>query len=231
MDFEGIGRVAANTTLAACAGALVAVFFVYPRSRKWDVGMTINGFLGGLVAITAPCYWVTPGWAIVIGGIAGVLVPLGVDLLERLRIDDPIGAVPVHGICGIWGTLAVGLFAGGFGLPGPEGYDDSVAIEGLFNGGGTDQLVAQAVGSISCVVVVGLAAFGLMFGLRRLPGTWNLRLGEAEEVEGIDIAEHGLPAYHMELGSGFAYTAAAGAPKGLAGTKDLVGSGSGADDV
>ena len=77
MDFEGIGRVAANTTLAACAGGLVAVFFVYPRSKKWDLGMSINGFLGGLVAITCPCYWVSPVGAVVIGAIAGVVVPLG----------------------------------------------------------------------------------------------------------------------------------------------------------
>ena len=84
--------------------------------------MTINGFLGGLVAITAPCYWVSPLGAIAIGAIAGVLVPLGIDLLEKLKIDDPIGAVPVHGFVGIWGTLAVGLFASGdFGIPGPDG--------------------------------------------------------------------------------------------------------------
>ena len=75
LDFEGIGRVAANTTLAACAGGLVAMFWVYPRSKKWDLGMCINGFLGGLVAITAPCYWVSPGGAVLIGGIAGIVVP------------------------------------------------------------------------------------------------------------------------------------------------------------
>ena len=100
---------------------MAAVLFVYPRSKKWDLGMSLNGFLGGLVAITAPCYWVSPGGAVLIGAIAGCLVPLGVDLLERLRIDDPIGAVAVHGFVGIWGTLAVGLFATGqFGVPGPE---------------------------------------------------------------------------------------------------------------
>ena len=212
MDFEGIGRVAANTTLAACAGGLVAVFFVYPRSKKWDVGMAINGFLGGLVAITAPCYWVSPGWAIVIGAAAGVIVPLGVDLLERLRIDDPIGAVPVHGLCGIWGTLAIGLFAGGFGLPGPDGADNSVEIKGLFNGGGTDQLIAQVIGSLTCIVVVGAVAFALMFALRQLPGSWNLRLRRDEELEGIDIVEHGLTAYHMEFGAGATYTTYTGSP-------------------
>src|SRR5436853_1586859 len=111
MDWEGIGRVAANPTLAAAAGGMVAVLFVYPRSKKWDLGMSLNGFLGGLVAITAPCYWVSPGGAVLIGGIAGIVVPLAVDLLERLRIDDPIGAVPVHMMAGIWGTLSIGIFA------------------------------------------------------------------------------------------------------------------------
>ena len=89
-------------------------------SKKWDVSFTVNGFLAGLVAITCPCYWVSPTGAILLGGIAGVIVVLGVELLEWLRIDDPIGAVPVHGICGIWGTLSLGLFAcGKYGATGP----------------------------------------------------------------------------------------------------------------
>src|SRR3954467_11016086 len=103
-DFEGIGRVATNTTLAASAAGLAAMFFVYPRSHKWDTGITINGFLAGLVAITAPCYWVSPFGAICIGGIAGVLMVFAVDFVEWLRVDDPIGAVAVHGACGIFGT-------------------------------------------------------------------------------------------------------------------------------
>ena len=152
MDFEGIGRVAANTTLAACAGGLMAMFWVYPRSKKWDLGMTCNGLLGGLVAITAPCYWVSPGGAVIIGLVAGIVVPLGVDLLEHLRIDDPIGAVAVHGFCGIWGTLSLGLFAtGAFGIPTADGVDTATTVKGLFYGGGLDQLKAQLVGSITCV--------------------------------------------------------------------------------
>src|SRR5581483_4155067 len=120
MDFVGIGRVATNTTLAACAAAFTAMAAAYAMSKKWDVGYTVNGFLAGLVAITCPCYWVSPTGAIVLGGIAGVIVCLGVELLEWLRIDDPIGAVPVHGICGIWGTLSLGLFAcGKYGATGP----------------------------------------------------------------------------------------------------------------
>src|SRR5262245_12066469 len=125
LDYGGIGRVATNTTLAAAAGALSSLFFVYPRSRKWDTGITVNGFLGGLVAITCPCYWVNQAGAIVIGAIAGIVVVVGVDFLERVRIDDPIGAVPVHGLCGIWGTLSLGLFATGqYGVPGPTGADN-----------------------------------------------------------------------------------------------------------
>ena len=109
MDFVGIGRVSTNTTLAACAAGLTAMIYAYFLSKKWDVGFTVNGFLAGLVAITCPCYWVSPTGAIILGGVAGVIVCMGVELLEWLRIDDPIGAVPVHGICGIWGTLSLGL--------------------------------------------------------------------------------------------------------------------------
>jgi Amt family ammonium transporter len=211
MDWEGIGRVAANTTLASCAGGLVAVFFVYPRAKKWDIGMSINGFLGGLVAVTAPCYWVSPFGAIVIGAVAGVIVPLVVDLLEHVRIDDPIGAVAVHGGCGVWGTLAVGLFAtGSYGIPGPTGADVTTTVEGLFYGGGGDQLMAQIVGSLTCIVVVSSVALAVMFGLRSLKGEWNLRVARDGELEGLDLHEHGTPAYHLEFGHGVTYTAAPG---------------------
>ncbi len=138
MDWEGIGRVAANTTLAACAGGLVAVFFVYPRSKKWDLGISVNGFLGGLVAITCPCYWVSPWGAVVIGAGAGIVVPLGIDFMEWRRWDDPIGAVAVHGFAGIWGTLSLGLLATGqYGVPTATGTDTSTVVKGLFYGGGT----------------------------------------------------------------------------------------------
>jgi Amt family ammonium transporter len=213
MDFVGIGRVAANTTLAACSGGLVAVLFVYPRSKKWDLGMSLNGFLGGLVAITAPCYWVSPTGALIIGAIAGIIVPLGVDLLEHLRIDDPIGAVPVHGICGIFGTLAVGLFATGqYGIPGADGADNSVPIEGLFYGGGTSQLVTQAIGSLTCIIVVGGLALIVMKVIASLKGEWALRISKEGEQEGLDIVEHGTTAYHLEFGQGAMYTAPGGFP-------------------
>ena len=203
LDFEGIGRVAANTTLAACAGGLVAMLWVYPRTKTWDLGMSVNGFLGGLVAITCPCYWVSPAGAVLIGGIAGIVVPLGIDLIEWVRVDDPVGAIAVHGIAGIWGTLSLGLFATGqFGVPTPDGVDTSTVVRGLFYGGGLDQLKAQFVGSMTCVVVVSAAALGLMYIVQL---TRTLRVSRAGEVKGLDLHEHGTPAYHVEIGHGMAH--------------------------
>ncbi len=204
LDFEGIGRVATNTTLAACSGGLVALFWVYPRSKKWDLGMTCNGLLGGLVAITAPCYWVSPGGALLIGAIAGIVVPLGVDFMEHSRIDDPIGAVVVHGMCGVWGTLCLGLFATGqFGIPTPDGVDTSTVVKGLFYGGGLDQLKAQFVGSLTCVVVISVVSLLLFKAVNK---TGTLRVEREGELEGLDIFEHGSPAYHMEFGQGMSYS-------------------------
>jgi ammonium transporter, Amt family len=195
MDMHGIGRVATNTTLAACGGGLSSLFVIYRRARYWDCGITVNGFLAGLVAITCPCYWVSPTGAIILGAIAGVIVVFSVDLFEYLRIDDPVGAVSVHGICGIWGTLSLGLFATGqYGAPGQYGADTSPGqlVTGLFYGGGATQLIAQAIGSAS----VTLATFGtslvLMYGLK-LAGV--LRLSKERELQGMDLAEHGGPAY------------------------------------
>jgi Amt family ammonium transporter len=220
MDFGGIGRVAANTTLAACAAGLSAVFFVYPRFKKWDLGMSCNGLLGGLVAITAPCYWVSPAGAVWIGAIAGVVVPLGVDFLEWLRVDDPIGAVAVHGFAGIWGTLSVGLFATGkFGVPGADGADVTTVVKGLFYGGGIDQLKAQALGSGVAVVAV----FGIsLFVMYLVKLTKTLRVSRDGELEGLDIHEHGTPAYHMEFGQGVSYTTliGSGRPFGESGTTE-----------
>ena len=193
MDFEGVGRVAANTTLAACAGGLTAMLYAYISLKKWDLGATVNGFLAGLVAITCPCYWVSPTGAILLGGIGGVLVIMATELLEWLRIDDPIGAVPVHGFCGIWGTLALGLFASGeFGVTGSIAPDHSAPLTGLFYGGGTTVLIAQAVGS----GIVTAATFGsaliLMYAIKAMG---VLRVSAEGELEGLDIFEHGVSAY------------------------------------
>jgi Amt family ammonium transporter len=193
MDFEGIGRVAANTTLAACAAGLTAMFWAYMSSKKWDAGFTTNGFLAGLVAVTCPCYWVSPTGAILLGGVAGVIVVLGVELLEYLRIDDPIGAVPVHGICGIWGTLSLGLFAcGKYGASGPTGPDNSSVLKGLFYGGGTQVLVAQAIGSAVITVSTFAVAMAVMYAVN---ATGLLRVSEEGELYGLDLHEHGISAY------------------------------------
>jgi ammonium transporter, Amt family len=201
MDFLGIARVALNTTLAACAGGLVGLFYVYPRSKKWDCGMTLNGLLAGLVAITCPCYWVSPGGSILIGAIAGVLVVWGTDLLEYLRIDDPCGAWPVHGLCGVWGTISLGLFATGeFGASTPMGADNSAeaVVKGLFYGGGTDQLVAQCIGSGVTAVGVFIAAMILMYAVK---ATGTLRVSKDGELQGLDIHEHGGEAYPEQVTS------------------------------
>ena len=193
MDFEGIGRVAANTTLAACAAGLTAMAYAYFMSKKWDAGFTTNGFLAGLVAITCPCYWVSPTGAILLGGIAGGLVVAGVELLEWLRIDDPIGAVPVHGFCGIWGTLSLGLFAcGKYGATGPITADNSAPLKGLFYGGGTQVLAAQAIGS----AVITFATFGVALVVMYLVNaTGTLRVSKEGELYGLDLHEHGISAY------------------------------------
>ncbi|WP_228370697.1 ammonium transporter [Candidatus Korobacter versatilis] len=193
MDFEGIGRVATNTTLAACAAGLTAMAYGYFLSKKWDVGFTVNGFLAGLVAVTCPCYWVSPTGAIMLGGVAGVVVILGVEALEWLRIDDPIGAVPVHGLCGIWGTLSLGLFAcGKYGSTGPLAPDNSAALKGLFYGGGFQLLTAQAIGS----AIITFATFGVALALMyAVNATGTLRVSEEGELYGIDLHEHGIPAY------------------------------------
>jgi Amt family ammonium transporter len=135
------------------------------------------------------------------------LVILGVDLLEYLRIDDPIGAVPVHGFCGIWGTLSLGLFASGqFGATGPLAPDNSAPLKGLFYGGGTQVLVAQAIGS-ACIT---LATFAVaMVVMLAVNATGTLRLPAEAELYGMDLHEHGISAYPEYV------ITALGAPKGL----------------
>src|SRR6266550_1655633 len=181
LDFEGIGRVATNTTLAASAAGLVAIFVAYPRAHKWDTGISINGFLAGLVAITCPCYWVSPFGAICIGAIAGVVVILGIDLLEYLRIDDPIGAWPVHGLCGMWGTWSLGLFATGqHGGATSTGPDPSTAFKGLFYGGGFHQLQFQIFGSLVICACTFSIALIVMYAVKALG---VLRLSPEHELE------------------------------------------------
>jgi Amt family ammonium transporter len=193
LDMQGIGRVSFNTTLAACSAGLAALFYAYGRVGKWDLGITVNGFLAGLVAITCPCYWVSPTGAFFIGAIAGVAVIWATDALEYLRIDDPIGAVPVHMVCGIWGTLSLGLFAtGAYGLPTPTGVDLTVSVKGLLYGGGTTQLMAQAIGSGAVTFATLAVSFVLMYAVK---ATGTLRVSREGELEGLDLHEHGMLAY------------------------------------
>ena len=203
MDYEGIGRIAANTTIAACTGSLAAMLcalLIGPFKGKFDTGFALNGMLAGLVAITCPCYWVSPFGALLIGVVAGFVVFGGIYLLEYLRIDDPVGAVSVHGFAGIWGTLSLGLFASGqYGATGPLGPDNSAAavVKGLFYGGGFDVLKAQAIGSFTVTVATLLVSFIVMIGVSKLPYPFKLRVEPEGETGpgGLDVWEHGAEAY------------------------------------
>lgn len=193
MDFNGCGRVAANTTLAACAAGLSAMLFALPKTKKWDISFTVNGFLAGLVAITCPCYWVSPGASILIGIVAGGVVYYGVELLEWFRIDDPIGAVPVHAFNGVWGTLSLGLFAcGKYGLTGPLSPDNSAPLTGLFYGGGLQVLTAQLLGNLIIAAATFTISLVVMYAVK---ATGTLRVSAAGELDGLDIHEHGISAY------------------------------------
>jgi len=178
-------RVAVNTNMAAAAGAIAAMVTVWLRFGKPDLSMTMNGALAGLVAVTAPCAYIESWAAVAIGLIGGVIVVFGVRLLDRLGVDDPVGAVPVHGMNGLWGTLAVGLFAS----PAVGG---DAGPEGLFYGGGLHQLGVQALGGLAGAAF-SLTVMGLVFLV--LKRTMGLRVSEEEELKGLDIGEHGLEAY------------------------------------
>ncbi|OCC15216.1 Ammonium transporter [Dissulfuribacter thermophilus] len=184
-----ISIIAVNTTLAASAASLAALLVVLARTGKFDVAMALNGALAGLVAITAPCAWVNSTSAVIIGAIAGVLVVLSVLFLENRGVDDPVGAVSVHGVCGIWGLIAVGLFADGtYGNYSTE----PPFVKGLFFGGGADQLIAQLIGAGALILwafVTGYIVFKV------LDATIGIRVSPKEEIQGLDIIEHGTPAY------------------------------------
>jgi len=171
-----------NTNMAAAAGAVAALLITLVKTKKWDIGMGINGALAGLVGITAPCAFVSGGASIIIGAIAGVLVVASIFALENLHVDDPVGAVSVHGVNGLWGLISLGLFADGT-------YADVV---GLFYGGGTEQLVAQLIGA---VVVLAWAFVGGLILFKVLDLVMGIRVSPEEELAGLDIDEHGTSAY------------------------------------
>lgn len=178
--------VAVVTLLSACAGAIAAMVTIWIKSGKPDVGMTCNGLLAGLVSITAGCGTITEPWALVVGAIGGVLVVFSVDVFDRfLKVDDPVGAISVHGVCGVWGTLAIGLFASK-----ADGFIE--ADMGLFYGGGASQLVTQAILAGSVFIWVCLTAGALFMALKY---TLGLRVTPEEEMEGLDVLEHGSPGY------------------------------------
>ncbi|MBN1384356.1 MAG: ammonium transporter [Elusimicrobia bacterium] len=178
-----IARVAINTNLAAAAGGIFAMITVWKMFGKPDLSMAMNGALAGLVAITAPCAFVEPWAAIVIGAVGGIIVVLGVVILDKIKVDDPVGAVAVHGFNGVWGTLAIGLF--GQRLLG-------LANDGLFYGGGLKQLGVQVLG-VTTVIIFVLISMGMVFMvIDRIIG---LRVSREEELKGLDIGEHGMESY------------------------------------
>ena len=171
-------RVAVNTLLAGCIGALAALGTSWMKFGKPDIGMTLNGVLAGLVAITAGCFNVTPSGALIIGALAGVLVVFSVLFFDKIKIDDPVGAISVHGVCGAFGTLAVALFH-----------------ENLFLGQPYDlmpQFMTQLIGVATCFLWTFPVCL-LMFKLIAM--TMGLRVAPQEEMEGLDIGEHGANSY------------------------------------
>lgn len=176
LAFAGTGNtdatvlIAVNTTLSAAAGAVVAMLCAWALFKKPDLSMTLNGALAGLVGITANCDCVSNVSAIVIGSVAGVLVVTGIVLLDKLKIDDPVGAWPVHGLCGLWGGIATGIF------------------------GAEKDLVAQLIGS---GVIAAWAFVTMLLLFMSLKACGMLRVSPEEEMEGLDVGEHGMYAYGL----------------------------------
>ncbi len=186
-----IGVVATNTMLAGAAAAFSSMLYMWFRYGKPDISMSANGLLAGLVAITAPCAFVNSVSAVIIGLVAGILVCLSVFFIERtMKVDDPVGAVSVHGVNGAWGVLALGLFADGTygdGLNGVAG-----TVKGLFYGGGGSQFAAQLVGSVTNIVFVFIIMYVFFKILDKII---PLRVDPELEIEGLDQAEVAVSAY------------------------------------
>lgn len=178
-----VPRIALTTGLASCTGIVSAMAVSWMLSGKPDLSMIINGCLAGLVAVTAPCAVVTPVGALIVGVVAGALVVFSVFFFDKLHIDDPVGALSVHLVNGIWGTVAVGLLAA-------PGYVDNVT--GLFYGGGFKQLTAQLIGIGAVggfVTVMALILWGI------IKATYGIRVSREEEIGGLDIGEMGIEGY------------------------------------
>jgi Amt family ammonium transporter len=186
---SAVTPVAVTTVLAGAAGAVVAMLITWVRGGKPDPAMAGNGLLAGLVSITAGCGAVYNWSAVLIGIVGGIIVVFAVEFVEKvLKVDDPVGAVAVHGICGAWGVIAVGLFA----ATDLEGFWK----KGLFYGGGFDQLGPQLVGVLAIAGFVGVTMAIIFLGIK---STIGLRVSEQEEIEGLDIHEHGYSGYGEEI--------------------------------
>ena len=182
-------RAGVTTMLAAAAGGVAACVTIWVKTKVFDVAMTANGILAGLVSITAGTAALSPGGAVITGAIGGVIVVFSVLFFDRIRIDDPVGAISVHGICGVWGTLAIGLFAT---------YDDAFLGRpdaGLFYGGGINQLITQLIGVLIVAAWV-IPTTGLLFYTLKKMGM--LRVSAEEEIAGLDVSEHGSAGYGVE---------------------------------
>ena len=177
-----LGQIFLTTTISPAVATVVTMIFTWVKNGKPDVSMSLNASLAGLVAITAPCADVDAIGATIIGAVAGILVVVAVEFIDiKLKIDDPVGAVAVHGVNGVWGTLAVGLFATGQGQDG---------ITGLFYGGGFTQLGIQALGIASIIAFV---AVTMTITFQAIKHTIGLRASKEEELVGLDATEHGMP--------------------------------------
>lgn len=207
-----IARIALTTNTAAAAATLTATLTAWWTLGKPDLSMILNGTLAGLVAITAPCAWVGVGSALVIGAIAGVLVVFAVLAFDRLKVDDPVGALSVHLVCGVFGTLSLGLFADATLIP-------NTVSNGLLMGGGTGLLVSQLIG------VAAVGAFTFVLSLAAwlvIKAVIGLRVSQEEEMEGLDLGEHGNEAYpDFRIASAYPIAMASGAAPapGLAATR------------
>jgi Amt family ammonium transporter len=182
--------VAVNTMLAAAAGALATTITIWLVAGKPDLAMIGNGALAGLVAITAPCGAVNAGMSVVIGAIGGIIVVFSVLFFDKIKIDDPVGAISVHGVVGAWGVLSIGLFAQ---------YDDAFLGRddaGLFYGGGFDQLIVQILMILIIAAWVAITTGIVFFALK---STIGLRVSREEEIEGLDVLEHGLSGYAEDI--------------------------------
>jgi ammonium transporter, Amt family len=186
-----IAVVAVNTMLASATGAFAATLWMWlVRTKKPDPSMMANGMLAGLVAITAPCAFVTAGGASIIGIIAGILVVESVFFFDKLKIDDPVGAISVHGINGAWGCLSIGLFADGTYGDGWNGVTGTVS--GLFYGGGMNQFWAEFIGVVTCIITLSILAYIVYKAAEVIFGN---RVPIETEIEGLDVPEMGVPGY------------------------------------